>query len=503
MLTLHNYQSNAVANAVSCLIVEDQPSVLIQSATGSGKTVIGAGLIQSLLKINPSFKFLIVVPSMTLVEQFYNTLVRDMGLPASVLHNTLKSDKKGRTFSQKHGNIIITMPETFAGVVAGNSDLRLPLGWCADFLMMDEAHKNTAASSQAAKDFFTCKIIGLTATPRREQNKDGEHLFAWYGERMIVAATTKQLIAMGFIVKPRVVRRPTNSNVVQDWLEYTKNDANKRTILVTTEVQFAKRFETAFRKAGINAQLIEGRQSIALRQKYFNDFENGDIDVLCSIESLCEGFDCKPAKYLIVDRNMVSIAFMHQCAGRVLRTYPGKTEGVIHDYGKNLELDNIENKVWSPLDYAPNVKDITKTREASANDVRSKKLAYNCDACLHVYDAAEHASCTSCGAKTDIKCVTTPREVLVKICGAEIIDIGNFRELKRRVAIANQSQVQKARETHLEHIGTLFFGNGQIFDSKHYASIVINEIFANDLNIDDPIAFCPHTFSEAVDRLAA
>ena len=502
MLTLHKYQSNAVANAFNHLIVQDCLSVLIQSATGSGKTVIAAGLIERLLKLNTKFNFLIVVPSMTLVEQFYNTLVRDMGIPASVLHNTLKADRKGRPFSQKHGNIIITMPETFAGVVAGTSDLVLPLGWRADFLMMDEAHKNTAASSQAAKDFFSCKIIGLTATPRREQNKDGEHLYAWYGERMIVAATTKELIAMGFIVKPRVVRRPKNSNVVKDWLDYTAGDTNKRTILVTTEVQFAKQFEQAFRKAGVRAQLIEGKQTMALRQKYFNDFELGKIDVLCSIDSLCEGFDCKPAKYLVVDRNMVSIALMHQCAGRVLRAYPGKLEGVIHDYGDNTELDNIENKIWTWMDYAPDVKDITESRTASASDVRNKKLAYSCDSCLHVYDAAEHVNCTSCGAKTDLKCVTTPREVLIKICGAEVVNFTSYKFIKEQVKAANAS-IPEFRTKKLANIGTMYLQDGKIFDANHYAALMINKIFADDLNLDDPIAFCPHTFAEAVDKLAA
>ncbi len=501
MLTLHNYQSNAVANAINHLIIQDCLSVLIQSATGSGKTVIAAGLIQKLVESNSSYKFLIVVPSMTLVEQFYNTL-EDMRISPSVLHNTLKSDKNGKVFNTKHRNIIITMPETFAGVVAGTSVLKLPMGWRADFLFMDEAHKNTAASSQAARDFFSCKIVGLTATPRREQNKDGEHLWSWYGDRMIVAATTKDLIKMGRIVKPRVVRRPTNSNVVQDWLEYTKNDTNKRTILVTTEVQFAERFEKSFKAAGVRAQLIEGKQTMVERQRYFKLFEAGLIDVLCSVDSLCEGFDCQPAKYLIVDRNMVSIALMHQCAGRVLRAYPGKTEGVIHDYGKNLELDNIENKVWTPLDYAPNVKDITREGTASASDVRSKKLAYSCGECLHVYDAAEHAKCTSCGARTDIKCVTTPREVLIKIGGAEVIDINSYRFIKHQVKVANTS-VGAFRAKKLADIGAQFLNDGKIFEASHYAAIMINKIFADDLNLDDPIDFCPHTWTKAVDVLAA
>jgi len=513
-LTLHAYQSNCVTRAIDILILQNCVSVLIQSATGSGKTVIAAGLIRQLIEINPSAKFMVVVPSMTLVEQFYNTLVRDMGIPAAVLHNTLKADKYGRPFSTKLGNVIITMPETFSGVVAGNSDLKLPLFWTADYLFMDEAHKNTAASSQAAKNYFpNCKIVGLTATPRREQNKDGEHLWSWYADRMITAASIADLIAMGFIVKPVVTRRPKGSHVVNDWLEYTKDSANKRTILVTTEVQFAESYEKAFRAAGVRAQLIEGKQTMAERQRYFKQFEDGLIDVLCSVDSLCEGFDCKPAKFLIIDRNMVSIALMHQCAGRVTRADGEKTAGYIFDYGNNMELDNIETKQWTHFDYAPDVK-FTKRKSAhSASDFKNKKLAYTCEACLHVYDAAKHNKCTAagCDQAADLKCRTNSREVLEKICGLPVVDIASYKLMKKMVEGAMSRPDIKAVETdtltlrqkELAKVEAFLFAGNKVFDASNPSYAIINRIFAEDLNLDDPIDFCPFTCAGAVDLLAA
>lgn len=428
-VTLHAYQSLCVDKAIDLLIREDQPSVLIQSATGSGKTMIAGAMIKILSQALMGTKVLVVLPSMTLVEQFYGTLVDSYGLKVMVLHNELTKDKNGRRFNKTEAaNIILTMPETFAGVITGESNLQLPSGWAANFMYMDEAHKNTAASSQGAREFFPlCKIIGLTATPRREQNKDGEHLYSWYGERLVVAATTEQLIDGGFIVAPNIEHLSDKLPIVSEWQARFGDFTNKRTIIICEDTKYAVELEKQFNKVA-RAQIITAgsevygvkTQTYAERQRYFAAFERGEIDVLVSVDSLCEGFDCKCAHILVIARSMTSKALIHQVAGRVLRVFEGKEFGYILDFGNNSELDVIRTKVWTPLDYAPDVSHVVRGVRVTPNALRTGKLAYACDACPHVYDARAHASCTACGTKAEIETSFTVRDFLNQLYGGEI-----------------------------------------------------------------------------------
>jgi superfamily II DNA or RNA helicase len=511
---LYVYQRNAINKAFDILITQDKPSVLIQSTVGSGKTWMCSGTITELLKYNPNFKFLVVVPSVTLVEQFYDTLHDDFGFQPAVLHNELKQNKHGRRFHTGNSNIIITMPDTFAGIVKGTSNLVLPKDWQADFIAMDEAHQNTASSSQAARDYFpNCKVIGLTASPRREQNKDGEHLWNWYEDRMIVAESTRNLINGGFIVEPKIMHRPTNSVVVDDWLKFIGVKENKRTIIVTTDTGEAEQYVKQFEKEGVRVQIITAGsdvfevagQTVATRQKYFKALEDGELDVLVSVNSLCMGFDCKPVANLIVTRTMQSISLMHQIIGRVVRAFPGKTDALVLDYGNNIEFDNFVNKIWTYLDYAPNVISVGARGSITPGQLRKSRAAFACESCNHVYDLNVSAICQACGNIGRVQCKSTVRDMFCKAINSETIDQAELRELYKHINSAATS-VGNFKQGHFERINTRFFkGNRVLGNNAAPAFKLLGEalLAKKNVKLDTEIVYDSYEHVAVVDLLAA
>jgi superfamily II DNA or RNA helicase len=107
----------------------------ITAATGFGKTYVGLNCIQSVLKVLPEAKIIIIVPTLPLKEQWYNQL-----------------DKRDLSFNCE--------------VVVVNTAIKNH--YKCDLLVIDECHRMAADTFQ---QIFTCIkykfILGLTATFER------------------------------------------------------------------------------------------------------------------------------------------------------------------------------------------------------------------------------------------------------------------------------------------------------------------------------------------------
>lgn len=418
---LIDFQQTALTNITTTLKTHN--SVLLQSATASGKTVIGSAYIKQQVKQKQNV--LVLVPLQNLVTQFYATLL-DFGILSSVLHDEITRDKKGNLFVQDWKNPVqITMPVTFINTVNGNNKLPYSKQWQPDVVVIDEAHKGTSTYYQTIKAMFpNAKILGLTATPHRDLSLEGECLTEWYGDRLITTISVRDLIAIGRLVQPYYYEFQNDSHVVNTWLMVAKD---KRTIIFTRDTLHSFAIKEAFENEGIRAEVITAgseldpdnivaSQTPLQRQKIYNDFEKGSVKILISVNALCEGFDCPQAEVCMLLRTVGNHALYHQMVGRVLRAFLGKLSAMVMDFGDNIKsYGHIEDYQWSLEPVELNISYIRKDSHIGLeNYLKKTSVYYTCHACNHVYNIKQNHKCNQCETKHNITIKTTAFDMLRK-----------------------------------------------------------------------------------------
>jgi superfamily II DNA or RNA helicase len=424
MLTLFDYQESAVTRIRKLLKIAKR--VLLQSATGSGKTVMAVALIQQALAEDPNRRFVILTNKLALLPQFEETF-RDFGMRhlVSVLHERLnEATDKARLVYNPERPILLTMAETYFNVVRDQVNVRMPLhNWrAADpyMIIIDEAHYGTSEMFQ-----YICNqahpnalVVGLTATPTRMNNDKGESLAEWYADNLVTTVSMKVLIEQGKLSRPRYIKRDSAAHLVNTYLEVTSGDTCPAAVVFIPQgPQNMRETYDAFctkvpkervaiitavdnEEHGLKAQEIKERQEILRR------FEAGDIWVLITVDALAEGFDSKRAKYCFLYRKVTSKGLYQQMVGRVLRWLDGKPEGIVVDFFGNVDrFGPVEELVWTALDMeattSSDVLMLGAQRVVSMDRANNRKLYIHCEDCGHLYDPRESLSCTyrGCGKK--------------------------------------------------------------------------------------------------------
>jgi superfamily II DNA or RNA helicase len=388
--------------------------VLLQSPTGSGKTVIGGELTK---KFFESKKVLFIVNKQVLVKQSYVTFIR-MGLTPSILHNDIRTTsvlcERSNTYkrirlNKKITNIVITLPETFLN---NFNELN---GWTPDLIIFDEAHKATSTVFQQLRDWFpNVPYAGLTATPGRTSKDETETLTEWYGTSIVKSKSIQELIADGELVKPTYLQFSSEeARIIEVWLDLTKDQTNKRTIIFTSETAHSQQICKLFTDRGINAEVITSAdteestsQTVNQRDISLTNFANGTTEVLVSVYALAEGFDERLARYCFICRNVGGVHTYQQIVGRVMRSHPLKTDCFVIDFGDSWKFhDPVEEHEWDLTKeiLRPTYTMVERGKPVSKSLIRKKKRFWFTCECSHVFDAKKHDTCSMCGGKFNIE----------------------------------------------------------------------------------------------------
>lgn len=426
MITPFKFQENARDAIVSRVVdyilnidTMDRISFLVVAPTGGGKTVISGLSFVELLRQYPEMKILAVMNLQSLVSQTYETLV-ELGIDARVLHNDLKTDRNGKPFNTGFdGQVLITMPETYCNILAGKSvieyeDINPAVIW------LDEAHKATSENNQIIKDKYPrAAIMGTTASPYRPNNKEGEHLYTWYGDNLIITSTVRELIDLGRLVQPYYYSYNEDDHIVKSWQEMVKRekDRNKATIVFTQNTDQSIKLCKAFNDSKITAEIITAGSDVNPNQKVdpqtpeerneiYKRFRTGKTKVLISVNALCEGWDEPIAKFCIIARRVGNRALYQQMVGRVIRSYKNKTHAVVMDFGGNYETYGaIEDIVWTIEDDTDRTRimhtDGKKPISQETLDKRTK-VFFTCESCHHVYDLKKSRNCPICSKESGV-----------------------------------------------------------------------------------------------------
>ncbi|OVE74576.1 restriction endonuclease subunit R [archaeon D22] len=150
------YQLRAI-QALQESVEKGNQRFLFEMATGTGKTLVSAGVIKLFLRTGVAKRVLFLVDRLELENQaskaFTNYLKNDF---KTVIYKENKGD-------WRHAEIVVT---TVQSLMFNNKykDLFSPTDF--DLVISDEAHRSIGGNSRAVFEYFTGYKLGLTATPK-------------------------------------------------------------------------------------------------------------------------------------------------------------------------------------------------------------------------------------------------------------------------------------------------------------------------------------------------
>ncbi|MCX2749933.1 DEAD/DEAH box helicase family protein [Arthrobacter sp. MI7-26] len=199
-----SYQQAAIRAVADALETDKERKALLVMATGSGKTRTVVALSSLLMQANWAKRVLFLADRVALVDQAARTFKTNLpGSSPVVLGRDVEAD------SRIH---IATYP-TMMNLINERTDdgsvltQRFGIGHY-DLIIIDEAHRSVYQKYRAIFDYFDAYLVGLTATPQSEVDRNTYSLFDIEDHVPTFAYELTQAISDGYLVPPRAVPIP-------------------------------------------------------------------------------------------------------------------------------------------------------------------------------------------------------------------------------------------------------------------------------------------------------
>jgi superfamily II DNA or RNA helicase len=397
---LRDYQLRAIS-ACRDEVKKGAKRVMINSPTGSGKTVIAEAIIRSALARGKRVAF--IANRVDLVSQTSKRM-------ASIPHGIIQ----GQNTCRMNEALVICSIQTVAKRGLPNVDL----------IVIDEAHA-VAGSKDYKKlmaDYNNLPFIGLTATPFSKGL--GAHNDAIGGaifETMVVASTIRELIDAGFLVDCDIyapsepdltgVKMQRNQfgemdyseialgqavdkpaligDIVKHWLELS---GGKPTVVFATNIKHSQHIVEQFIAAGVKAEHVDCYADETERKAIMQRVLDGHTTIISNVGILCEGWDFPACSVMILARPTRSLIRWIQMVGRILRPFAGKEIGIVLDHsGSSAHLGYPTDDL--PLELCDGTSKATDKRKEA--------------------EAPKPKQCSKCKFMKPIKCNLCPK------CGHE------------------------------------------------------------------------------------
>lgn len=366
MLQLRDYQ-RASLDALYDYWAKGGGNGLIVLPTGAGKALVLAKLIEELLADYPDMRIVCVTHSASLVEQNFKEFIGlSQFAPAGIYSAGL-----GRR--DRHAQVL------FCGIQSVWNKVD-DLG-AMDLILVDEAHAiGRKANSQYGKFFKAVRaanedsrIAGTTATDYRmdsgrltdamdsddEKDEDGNPVRFKLFDDVVYEIGIGELIEQGYLT--RLTSQKTTAKIDLKGVgtrggEYIPGQLSEAAERIIEEAIAEDMVLSEGRRAGLffstskdNARHIadairrNGRTCAVLTsdnahetKKIFEDFKAGRIWAISSVSMITTGTNFPFVDFISLILSTKSAGKLVQILGRGTRNFPGKTECLIADHGKNL-----------------------------------------------------------------------------------------------------------------------------------------------------------------------
>ncbi len=171
-ITDRYYQKRAITSIAKDFANARRKALLVM-ATGTGKTRTAISLVDVLQRASWIKRVLFLADRRALVKQAVNAFKAH--LPESSPVNLLdEKDKLGRVYGCTYPTMMGLIDETHGGDASGQA--RFGVGHF-DLIIIDEAHRSVYQKFSAIFDYFDSLLVGLTATPREQVDRNTYRLF--------------------------------------------------------------------------------------------------------------------------------------------------------------------------------------------------------------------------------------------------------------------------------------------------------------------------------------
>ena len=322
---------------------------LVVSATGTGKTYLGAFAVQA---FRPR-RFLFIVHREEIALKARESFHRVIGGPASAF---------GILSGHRHdwdAQYLFATVQT----VAQEQTQRHFTPTTFDFILIDEAHRAPAPSYQRVMAFFTPKFwLGMTATPERMDDADVYALFDYHVayEIRLRAAIDNHLVCpfdyvgvADYTYRDQVIDEqtplkrlaaPERVQYVLQQLAYYGTHGPVHGLVFCSRQAEAQEIAAQFTAAGHPAVALTNTDGPTKRAKAVRDLEAGRIEYIMTVDLFNEGIDIPCVNQVVMLRSTQSPVVFTQQLGRGLRRAAGKTSVLVLDF-----IGNYKNNYMIPV----------------------------------------------------------------------------------------------------------------------------------------------------------
>ena len=202
-ITDRYYQQEAIRRVTETYANDKQREALLVMATGTGKTRLSIAIVELLMKSNWARRVLFLADRNALLTQARRHFTKFLPSTSSVDLTQAKENDDCR--------IVFSTYPTMMNCIDNKSEddiSRFGVGHF-DLIIIDEAHRSVYAKYKAIFDYFDSLLLGLTATPRSEVDRDTYHLFGLEQGVPTSAYELTQAVADEFLVNFRPIVVPT------------------------------------------------------------------------------------------------------------------------------------------------------------------------------------------------------------------------------------------------------------------------------------------------------
>jgi len=339
------YQERVVTKAHDAFTDTGVKSVMVESPTGSGKTVMGQLTARWL-------------------QEELNIGIGWVAMRRNLLH---QADRANRDLQ-----IGLDCPE-FISMFDRHPALTDKKGRKIDLLVVDEAQHDAASSMAHLHNTIQPRfVLGLTATPFRTDR------VKLCFDKVIKDAGIHALIGQGYLSQYHQYTIPEWN--VDEVIGHYMLDPERwgKSVMFWHRRSQADECVAKLKAKGVRAELVtaDNDPKLERRERQIAAFDQGDIDVLVNMYILTEGFDSPSLKTVFVRDSGKAPTI--QMAGRVFRKYPGcdfkqvvqskRTRWPIHRTAMPAESFVWINESWLGYKQSKNVDEVsTRTAVAMIN----------------------------------------------------------------------------------------------------------------------------------------
>jgi len=407
------YQEIAV-NKVMDAIAHNKQRILLTLATGTGKTYVAFQIAWKLFKCRWNVlkdgkrtpRILFLADRNILANQAYLAF-SPFGEDALVRISPNQIAKRGEV--PKNGSVFFTIFQTFMSGADGKPYFGDYEPDFFDFVIIDECHRggaNDESNWRDILDYFSSAVqLGLTATPKKEENAD---TYRYFGEP-VYKYSLKEGIQDGYLTPFKVKRIQTTMDEyvytsddvvldgeVEEGYVYKEKDFNNKIVIEQRE---RKRVQEML--ANINPQektlvfcanqahaamvrdLVNQESPIkktdycvrvtandgAIGDTYLKQFQNNDgtiPTIITTSQKLTTGVDARNVRNVVLMRPVNSMIEFKQIIGRGTRLFEGKHYFTIIDFVNAYHLFN--DAEWDGEPIEPEPKEPRTPREPKDGD---------------------------------------------------------------------------------------------------------------------------------------